>query len=160
MSTLCCLTSCWSQALIPRWHYEVDLLLGSRSSPACLNQSHFSSGRLCLDLGQWISLRAGWTLWKLNELAEGGGNRASSAEAGREMYEWLQSGEHQANQNKEEICEPIAESFSSLPPASPWLLLLSVTRSLCLPAPLNNLFHWVSVSLTTRLTGWLCIRGC
>lgn len=58
---------------------------------SCLSKPiPFQQHSLCLDLGQWFSSRAGWPLWKLNEPAEGGGNRGACAEAGREMYEWLQ----------------------------------------------------------------------
>lgn len=132
---------------------------------SCLSEPiPFQHGSLCVDLWRWISLRAGWPLWKLNEVGWGWRKQ--------EELMLLMQAEKCMNDCKEVAVEPIGRKrnpvgqsqgvflFPPYHPASPWLLLLTVTRSLCLPAPLNNLFHWVSVSLPASLTGWLDIHGC
>lgn len=134
------------QALILQWHDEVHLLLGSHSAPPRLNQSHFSITIYSLTFGSGFPWGQGgdsrrWTKWL--RVKETG----AKADAGREMYEWLQRRGLWTNEKKEKISRAnhrelffsplqcLSDFFSWLLPghcACPRLWIICLIGSVCL----------------------------
>lgn len=111
--------------LIPSWHDEVDLLLGSCSAPACLNQSHFSSTVFALTLGSGFPWGQGghsgsWTNWLRVEETE---------------QRVLRQAEKCMNDCKEESIKPIRTKRKSVS-QSQRAFLLSLQR-------LPDFFSWL-----------------